>query len=107
MTLQPEQPKPANADAAEDAAIVSLTPPRPTKQKASDVTVTSIPKPARRKNAKERAKEKFKVKPAEDGTTPDTTAKAKSKADLMKAERKTAKAERKARKRKSAAGKAA
>ena len=70
---------------------------------------TARPKPERRKNAKERAKEriekKFKVKPAEDGTTPDTTAKAKSKADLKKAERKKAKADSKAKK--SAASKAA
>jgi hypothetical protein len=43
---------------------------------------TAHPKPAKRLNAKERAKAKLKVKPAEDGTTPVMTAKAKSKADL-------------------------
>jgi hypothetical protein len=72
---------------------------------------TAHPKPERRKNAKERAKErmteKFKAKPAEDGTTPVMTAKAKSKADLKKAEQKKAKADSKAKNRKSAASKAA
>jgi hypothetical protein len=52
--------------------------------------VTTRPKPEKRKNAKERAKAKFsKDKTAEDGTTP-MTAKAKSEADLKKAERKAA-----------------
>ena len=74
----PASPEPTNAE----AAIVSL--PTSRKAKKAEVTVTSIPKPERRKNAKERAKGKieqtFKNKAAKDGTTPDTTAKAKSKA---------------------------
>jgi hypothetical protein len=48
--------------------------------------VTVRPKPEKRKNAKERAKEKHAKNTARGGTTPDTTAKAKSKA--VKAERK-------------------
>jgi hypothetical protein len=100
-TPLPEQPKPANPEAAEDATIISLTPLRKTNgAKASGVTVTSIPKPPKRKNAKERAKEKIKAKPAEDGTTPVMTATAKSKADLKKADTKT-------KRRKAKAGKAA
>ncbi|MSP33225.1 MAG: hypothetical protein EXR03_10500 [Pseudolabrys sp.] len=44
--------------------------------------VTSHPKPAKRLNAKERAKARFKDKSsAEDGTTPTMTAKAKSKTE--------------------------
>jgi hypothetical protein len=42
---------------------------------------TAHPKPEKRKNAKERAKEKYAKKSTEDRTTPDTTAKAKSKVD--------------------------
>jgi hypothetical protein len=82
----PASPEPTNAE----AAIVSL--PTSRKAKKAEVTVTSIPKPERRKNAKERAKGKIeqKNKAAKDGTTPDTTAKAKSKV--------AAKAETKARK---------
>lgn len=56
---------------------------------------TAHPKPEKRKNAKERAKEKYAKKETADGTTPDTTAKAKSKV--------TKKAEVKAKKRKAAA----
>jgi len=59
---------------------------RTTKPKAAEVTavpregdgqVTVRAKPEKRKNAKERAKEKY----AKGGTTPDTTAKAKSKVE--------------------------
>jgi hypothetical protein len=75
----------------------------PRKAKTAEATVTSIAKPVKRKNARDRAKEKITGRPAEDGTTPDTTAKAKSEADLKKAElkkaeRKKAKADRKANK---------
>ena len=41
---------------------------------------TAHPKPAKRKNAKERAKEKYAKANTKDGTTPDMTATAKSKA---------------------------
>jgi hypothetical protein len=41
--------------------------------------VTVRPKPEKRKNARARAKEKYaKADTSKDGTTPDTTAKAKS-----------------------------
>jgi hypothetical protein len=111
----PEEPADADASAArppieaageprrpevtgENCAVVSL--PAPRKAKTADVTVTRIPKPAKRKNARQRAKEKMTGKPAEDATTPDTTAKAKSKAGLKKAAGKAGK-------RRVAAGKAA
>lgn len=45
---------------------------------AAEEQVTPLPKPEKRKNAKERASGKLKTKPAEDGTTPDMTATAKS-----------------------------
>ena len=51
---------------------------------------TAHPKPEKRKNAKERAKEKYAKAKTEDGITPDTTAKAKSKVEA-KAETKKAK----------------
>ena len=85
----PAQPKPANSEAvtSDDApsALIALAA-RTTKLNAADATavtreaaglVTVRPKPAKRKNAKERAKEKY----AKDGTTPAMTAKAKSKVD--------------------------
>jgi hypothetical protein len=102
--------KPANAASAifNGAPVIELA---SAKSKAVEAEtretgdlVTTRPKPEKRKNAKERAKAKFsKDKTAEDGTTP-MTAKAKSEADLKKAERKeahkaaakVAKAERKA-----------
>ena len=100
--LEKRKGKAETVEVAEVAAVVP----------AVSGLATAHPKPERRKNAKERAQEKFKAQPAEDGTTPDTTAKAKSKADLKKAdlkkaERKKAKADSKAKKRKSAAGKVA
>ena len=88
------------AETVEVAEVVAVVP-------VVSGLATAHPKPERRKNAKERAQEKFKAKPAEDGTTPDTMAKAKSKADLKKAERKKAKADSKAKKRKSAASNSA
>ncbi len=104
----PAQPKPAHAQAADlqarseiepkmDAVelktetgskVVSLPTPRETKK--ADVTVTSIAKPAKRKNAKERARDKMRNKTAEGGTRPDMTAKAKSKAEKAKVKRKSA-----------------
>jgi membrane protein involved in colicin uptake len=75
--------------------------------------VTTRPKPEKRKNAKERAKDKFsKDKTAEDGTTPMTVT-AKSEADVKaKAERKAetkaaSKAAKAERKRNRSAGKRA
>ena len=54
---------------------------------------TAHPKPEKRKNAKERAKEKFAKKATDkttgDGTTPDTTVKAKSKVDTKAKSRKS------------------
>jgi hypothetical protein len=59
---------------------------------AAEEIVTVRPRPEKRKNAKE----KFSKKSAEGGTTPDTTAKAKSKAETSKSEKsKPEKAERK------------
>jgi hypothetical protein len=47
--------------------------------RAADRLVTVRPKPEKRKNARARAKEKYaKADTSKDGTTPDTTAKAKS-----------------------------
>ena len=48
---------------------------------------TAHPKPEKRKNAKERAKEKYTRNSTEGGTTPDTTAKAKSKVETKKAKK--------------------
>ena len=86
--LEKRKGKAETVEVAEVAAVVPVV----------SGLATAHPKPERRKNAKERAQEKFKAKPAEDGTTPDMTAKAKSKADLKKAERKKAKADNKAKK---------
>jgi len=107
------QPKPANPDSefaisgGESNAIIALaertatpaTAETATATRQADGLVTVRPKPEKRKNAKERAKEKYAKKETEDGTTPDTTAKAKSKVDK--------KAAAKAKKSKSAARKAA
>jgi len=72
-----------------ESKVVSLPTARETKK--ADVTVTSIAKPAKRKNAKERARDKIrKNKTAEGGTRPDMTAKAKSKAEKAKVKRKSA-----------------
>ena len=99
----PEEPKPAKQEAtdadesiSDDAqgSVIELAA-RIAKPDAAEAMtgthvasgrVTVRPKPDKRKNAKERAKEKFAKNTAEDRTTPDTTAKAKSKA--AKAERK-------------------
>jgi hypothetical protein len=48
---------------------------------------TAHPKPEKRKNAKERAKERYTKNSTEGGTTPDTTAKAKSKVETKKAKK--------------------
>lgn len=111
------QPKPANEPANSDSefaitgdepssviALAERTAKPETAETAAatrkaDGLVTVRPKPEKRKNAKERAKEKYAKKETEDGTTPDTTAKAKSKVDK--------KAAAKAKKSKSAARKAA
>jgi hypothetical protein len=120
---QPAQPKPAHSDVefetatAASPAIASAMPndepaaviafaDRLNKTDAAQARavssetgglVTTHPKPAKRKNARERAKEKY----AKDGTTP-MTAKAKSEAE-KKSEKKAKKlAERKARKSKAA-----
>ncbi len=91
------QPKSANNKSANAAIAIFETTPR------DAGLVMTRPKPEKRKNAKERAKDKFaKEKITEDGTTP-MTAKAKSEVEA-KAERKAvgkmaskaAKAERKA-----------
>jgi len=87
----------------------------PVAARANDL-VTVRAKPEKRKNYKERAKAKFaksdSKEDTEDGTTPDTTAKAKSeviekakaeKKAKAKVERQKAKAARKAKKSKSAA----
>ncbi|MEX0751411.1 MAG: hypothetical protein WD073_00600 [Xanthobacteraceae bacterium] len=90
----PEQPKPTHAEVAvSDDAPGSVIELHTAKSAAADTTpvtraasglVTTRPKPAKRLNAKERAKAKFKTKSAEDGTRPDMTAKAKSKAEKAK-----------------------
>ena len=59
-------------EAAEEVAAVA--------PEASGLS-TAHPKPEKRKNAKERAKEKYAKAKTEDGITPDTTAKAKSKVE--------------------------
>ena len=109
------QPKPANADkpaklepATAEIAIFAAAP-------RDNGLVTTLPKPEKRKNAKERAKAKFakkdtKDKTAEDGTRP-MTATAKSEAEA-KAERKAetkvaAKAAKAERKKNRSAGKRA
>ena len=100
--------KPANADAAVcegvPSSVVELKAQTLTSEaagataRAADGLVTVRPKPEKRKNFRERAKEKYANKDTtEDGTTPDTTAKAKSKVAKKaeaKAKRKEAKAKR-------------
>ena len=84
----PEEPKPAKVAAAisDDApsSVIELA----ARSKAAGVAaatqaaeslVTVRSKPEKRKNAKARAREKYAKKATPDGTTPDTTAKAKSK----------------------------
>ena len=109
----PVQPKPADADAAvcedELSSVIALRA-QTSKSDAAGATaravdglVTVRPKPEKRKNARERAKEKYANKATTaDGTTPDTTAKAKSKVAkkaAAKVKRKEAKAKRAKRKR--------
>ena len=90
----PAQPKPTNLEAATSddvpSPIIALETRRTKKSAAAEATavpreaeglVTVRPKPEKRKNAKERAKEKYAKKITEDGTTPTMTAKAKSKAE--------------------------
>ena len=112
---RPGQPKPANpeieaaisADAA--GSVIALGARRNARSEGGEAAsetggrVTVRPKPEKRKNAKERAQQKAKEKYAKDGTTPDTTATAKSKAESKKAKPES----KKARKAKSGAGKAA
>jgi len=74
------QPKSANPKEPANAAIAIFeTTPR------DAGLVMTRPKPEKRKNAKQRAKEKFAKAKPEDGITPDTTAKAKSKVAAKKA----------------------
>ena len=79
VTVRPKPEKRKNAkerakekakDKPEATEVVAVTP-------QAVGLATAHPKPAKHKNAKERAKEKY----AKDRTTPDTTAKAKSKVD--------------------------
>jgi len=102
----PAQPKPTHAEMPANAEAVSEVESKPAKPKAKEAEiitvdfesagqqtaglVTAHPKPAKRLNARERAKAN-----AKDGTTPDMKAKAKSKAE--------AKAEAKAKRKKSKA----
>lgn len=53
---------------------------------AAEDKVTPLAKPGKRKNAKENAKQRLRTKPAEDETTPDMTATAKSNAGAKSAE---------------------
>ena len=62
-------------DKPEAAEVAAVTPEAASPQEAS--LAMAHPKPERRKNAKERAREKY----TKDRTTPDMTAKAKSKVD--------------------------
>jgi hypothetical protein len=86
----PAQPKPAYTDAAkpadqDDAAVgtVIALAARIKREDAAQVDAKTValvqthPKPAKRKNARERAKETY----AKDGTTPAVTVKAKSKVE--------------------------
>jgi hypothetical protein len=82
-----------NKDRTEAVEVTAVVP------EASGLS-TAHPKPEKRLNAKERAKAKYVKAETKDGTTPDTTAKAKSKV-AAKAEAK------KAKKSKAAADKAA
>jgi len=61
--------------------VVAVTPEVTSPETA--ILATAHPKPEKRKNAKERAKEKY----TKGGTTPDTTAKAKSKVEKTKAKK--------------------
>ena len=106
--------KPADADAepavsGETASAVIALESRMTKSGAADGLVTVRPKPEKRKNYKERAKDKLtEAKAAKDGTTPDTMAKAKSKAAAKVTVKVKSKAETKTTKKtRSAARKAA
>jgi hypothetical protein len=109
--------KPADADAepavsgetASAASAVIALESRMTKSGAADGLVTVRPKPEKRKNYKERAKDKLtEAKATKDGTTPDTTAKAKSKAAAKVTVKVKSKAETKTTKKtRSAARKAA
>ena len=65
---------------------------------AAEEQVTPLAKPEKRKTAKERSQGRLKTKPAEDETTPDTTATAKSNAGAKSAEVLAANEARKARK---------
>jgi hypothetical protein len=85
----PAQPKPTNADAdiampeqapgavIELAAVTTKLKAAEAALRETDGLVTVRPKPERRKNARERAKEKY----TKDRTTPDTTATATSKVE--------------------------
>jgi hypothetical protein len=104
----------ADADAepavsGETASAVIALESRMTKSGAADGLVTVRPKPEKRKNYKERAKDKLtEAKAAKDGTTPDTMAKAKSKAAAKVTVKVKSKAETKTTKKtRSAARKAA
>ena len=62
-----------NKDRTESADVAAVTP-------ETGGLSTAHPKPEKRKNARERAKEKYAKADTKDGTTPDMTATAKSKA---------------------------
>ena len=108
LSPQSVQPKPTNSEAvvSDGAPVIDLAA-RPTKPEAAETVtreagslVMTRPKPEKRKNAKQRAQEKYaKAKDAKDGTTPMTaTAKseAETKAKAKAASKAAGKAERKA-----------
>jgi hypothetical protein len=136
IEMQPEAPKPAHVEIDSETAIVrdlagsvivlaektEETTAAGSAGRAGDGLVIVRAKPEKRKNYKERAQEKFaqekfaKANFAKDGTTPDTTATAKSEAKTKaktdakavakakaKLERKKVKAERQKAKRTKAA----
>jgi hypothetical protein len=79
----PASPKPANLQADSSGSVIELTArtmkPEVVETVARETTslVMTRPKPEKRKNAKERAREKY----TKDRTTPDMTAKAKFKVE--------------------------
>ena len=95
----PEAPKPADTETGmsisgdKPSSVIELADRMTEAAETTAVThgadgpVTVRPKPEKRKNARERAKAKF----AKDGTTPDTTVKAKSRAAAKAGTRKSGK----------------
>jgi len=72
--IEPDSVEPSSG---EIIVLAQHKPAAPAKA-AAEEQVTPLTKPEKRKNAKQRSQGKLKTKPAEDETTPDMTATAKS-----------------------------